>query len=82
MPLCVHPQVRSDLFKLTYTVRRPRAERADSIGIWMELLTMLVWLSVITNTFLFGFTTEQMATVFPEWFDHVESLELGGMTGR
>jgi hypothetical protein len=46
----------------------------------MELLPGLVWLSVITNTFLFGFTTEQMATVFPDWFDHVEG-NLGGLTG-
>jgi len=39
--------------------------RASSIGVWSQLLSNMVWLSVLTNVFLFGFTTDQIFKVFP-----------------
>ncbi|OQR84515.1 anoctamin-8-like [Achlya hypogyna] len=74
-------EIKSDQFKLIYLLKRPSVERATSIGIWQAILTGLVWLSVVTNVFLFGFTTDQLAHVRPAWFTTiaVDDAAFGGV---
>ncbi|RHY23676.1 hypothetical protein DYB32_009094 [Aphanomyces invadans] len=74
-------ELKADQFKLLFVHQRPRVHRVGSIGIWQTILTGLVWLSVITNVFLFGFTTEQMMIWFPSYFDtkHVDDAIFGGV---
>ncbi|KPI88648.1 hypothetical protein ABL78_2252 [Leptomonas seymouri] len=62
-------EVRSDLFKLCYVVRRPTPrlglkENATLCGV-MRAFAMA---AVITNTFLLAFTSHQMARWFPDYF--------------
>ncbi|CAG8670242.1 9449_t:CDS:2 [Funneliformis caledonium] len=42
-------ELRSDAIKLCVHTRRPIPCRADSIGPWLENLSLLIWLSAITN---------------------------------
>ncbi|RIA88636.1 calcium-activated chloride channel-domain-containing protein [Glomus cerebriforme] len=42
-------ELRSDAIKMCVHTRRPIPCRADSIGPWLENLTLLTWLSAITN---------------------------------
>ncbi|KAG9306899.1 hypothetical protein G9A89_002568 [Geosiphon pyriformis] len=42
-------ELRSDAIKLCVHTRRPIPARADSIGPWLDNLTMITWLSSITN---------------------------------
>lgn len=77
-------EVKSDLFKLTYVTQRPIVQRQDDIGIWLSILSTLVWLSVLTNVFLFGFTSEQLYLLMPSYYDiqgidkdHTHVLALG-----
>jgi len=42
-------ELRSDAIKICVHTRRPIPYRADSIGPWLENLTLLTWLSAITN---------------------------------
>ncbi|CAK4703945.1 unnamed protein product [Aphanomyces euteiches] len=74
-------ELKADQFKLLFVSRRPHVHRVGSIGIWESILTGLVWLSVLTNVFLFGFTTEQMTMWFPSYFKsvHVDDVAFGGV---
>lgn len=53
-------EMKSDLFKLTFVVRRPDVVRARHIGTWIRVLEALVYCSVVSNVFLFGFATTHM----------------------
>jgi hypothetical protein len=61
-------EFRSDIFKLTSTTRRPIAEEARNIDPWVEILTVIVWMSALTNVAVMGFTSEQLKTIFPNMF--------------
>jgi hypothetical protein len=52
-----------DMFKLCWVVRRPLPEQVSDIGTWATVLVGMAWLSIITNSFIFAFTTEQARTV-------------------
>lgn len=45
-------ELRSDAFKITVHHRRPVPVRTDTIGPWLEALTILTWLSALTNSAL------------------------------
>jgi hypothetical protein len=61
-------ELRSDGFKLCFLMRRPRVIRAAGIGIWLQLMQCIGALSVITNCFIFSFSSEQLETFIPRWF--------------
>merc|ERR1711862_591624 len=74
-------EIKNDLFKLAYVVRRPETVRTASIGTWQIVLQGMVWLSIMTNVFIFAFTTEQMMQVFPSLFEvsyNEDEVDLGG----
>ena len=60
---CVLLEVKSDIFKIFWVTRKPNPRPVANIGMWLNILTALAWLSIITNIFLFAFTTEQMMQV-------------------
>ena len=66
--MCNLIEVRSDAFKLAFICQRPRAMRAKNIGMWGAVLTAQVWLSALTNCFLFGFSSMQMMQWIPHLF--------------
>lgn len=81
--ICNFIEIKSDLFKLTYVVRRPDAIRTSSIGTWLTVMQGMVWISIMTNVFIFAFTTEQMMQLFPNMFtvsysDEVNDVDFGG----
>jgi len=61
-------EARSDMFKLLFLCRRPIVRRAKSIGVWFKVLTAMMVLSMATNCFLIGFSSEQLATWVPEMY--------------
>lgn len=62
-------EARSDLFKLLFICRRPVVRRARNIGVWFKVLSVMMVLSMATNCFLIGFSSEQLATWVPEMYD-------------
>ncbi|EQC29532.1 hypothetical protein SDRG_12781 [Saprolegnia diclina VS20] len=74
-------ELKSDQFKLIFLTQRPAIARCTTIGIWQSILGGLVWLSVLTNVFLFGFTTDQLSLFCPSWFQTipVEDAAFGGV---
>ena len=42
--------------------------RAKSIGVWFKVLTVMMVLSMATNCFLIGFSSEQLATWVPDMY--------------
>uniref|UniRef100_A0A1I8GIU1 Anoctamin n=1 Tax=Macrostomum lignano TaxID=282301 RepID=A0A1I8GIU1_9PLAT len=53
-------EVRLDAWKMVALLRRPIARRASSIGIWLQILTAISALAVVTNAVILGFTSEQI----------------------
>jgi hypothetical protein len=45
-------EARSDAFKIAVHTRRPTPVRTDTIGPWLESLSILTWLSALTNSAL------------------------------
>ncbi|KAI9440392.1 DUF590-domain-containing protein [Lactarius indigo] len=45
-------EFRSDAFKLVTHFRRPLPKRTDTIGPWLDCLSLLSWLSALTNSAL------------------------------
>jgi len=72
--VCLLIEAHSDAVKLPWSYRRPRSCRAADFGIWQGLILQTAWVSVATNSLIFGFTTCQVQTVqqhLPEWM-HVD----------
>lgn len=65
-------EVKSDGVKLAFVTRRPQIQRARNIGVWHKLIVAQTWLSILTNTIIFGFSSHQMAHWFP--WTSVDSL--------
>lgn len=53
----------SDRFKIFNLYRRPLPTRAKNIGSWKPVLTIMGLLSVVTNIFLFSFSSNQMFSI-------------------
>ncbi|XP_076443628.1 anoctamin-8-like isoform X2 [Babylonia areolata] len=47
-------EIRSDAFKLCYTLQRPFGVQVEDIGIWQDVLQMMVLIAVIVNSVLIG----------------------------
>lgn len=47
-------EIRSDAFKLCYTHKRPFGSRVEDIGIWQDVLNVMVVIAVIVNSALIG----------------------------
>ena len=67
-------EMKSDAYKLSFLYKRPIVKRVKSIGTWETVLLVQTWIAVLTNVFLFGFTSEQMLQWFPWLFDHVQVI--------
>jgi len=65
-------EIRSDLFKLSFVVRRPKPVRAPGIGIWWNFLNVIAFLSIVTNCIIFGLVSDQMIVWFPAMFKEVD----------
>jgi hypothetical protein len=61
-------ELRSDAFRLCNVVRRPAAERVGGIGGWNVLMGVQVWLSVVLNTYMMGFSSQQMLGWVPQFY--------------
>ncbi len=61
-------ELRLDAFKLTYVTMRPRPMPSSDIGTWKVLIKIIVWMSAITNCFIFCFSSMQMYQYLPEYF--------------
>ncbi|KRX16830.1 Anoctamin-3, partial [Trichinella nelsoni] len=49
-------EIRSDAYKYTVNFRRPLSSRTKDLGIWMNILTCISSLAVLTNASLIAFT--------------------------
>lgn len=78
-------EVRSDLFKMCYVVRRPTPRLGlQENGTWCGVMRVFAMAAVITNTFLLAFTSHQMARWFPEYFitnGTATALHYGSLNG-
>ena len=63
--------MKSDGFKMSFLFKRPIVRRVRNIGTWQTVLVVQTWIAVLTNVFLFGFSSEQMLQWFPWLFDHI-----------
>ncbi|XP_009585296.1 PREDICTED: LOW QUALITY PROTEIN: anoctamin-7-like, partial [Fulmarus glacialis] len=62
-----------DAHKFVCDYRRPVAERAQGIGIWLSILEAIAHLAVISNAFLIAFTSDFLPRVYYEYV-HDSSL--------
>jgi hypothetical protein len=58
-------QIRMDAFKLCQTRQRPIAEKSGSIGIWENVLQLMIVVAVITNCAMIGLTSVQLRKTLP-----------------
>ncbi|XP_065883003.1 anoctamin-10-like isoform X2 [Dysidea avara] len=61
-------ELRSDLLKLLWTYRRPYPRREKDIGIWLTVMKAMVYIGILTNCFILGFSSEQMMQWLPWLF--------------
>jgi len=60
----------SDGFRLCFLSQRPVVERAFNIhGVWIQILEFLAWFGILTNCYIFAFSSEQMEEWFPSLFN-------------
>jgi hypothetical protein len=57
-------EIRSDYFKLLFVFRRPRKLQDENIGVWLNVFKALSYCSILTNAIIFGFTSDQLETLF------------------
>jgi hypothetical protein len=65
---CNLVELYADGLKLTVLCRRPRPERASSIGGWGGCLYAIMLLSIYTNLFLASVASDQLAALAPSFF--------------
>tara|TARA_R110002050_G_scaffold49469_4_gene114969 strand:- start:3666 stop:4322 length:657 start_codon:yes stop_codon:yes gene_type:complete len=68
-------ELRSDMFKTLYVLRRPRYMKKTHIGIWYSVLSFICFFSVLTNAVLFGFTSDQVERL---WIGQDARTIIGG----
>lgn len=64
---------RADLFKLLYVYQRPKVRRASSIGVWYNVLYAMMVLSMLTNSLIVGFSSEQLAVWCPWMYETIDN---------
>uniref|UniRef100_A0A8C7WFE7 Anoctamin n=1 Tax=Oncorhynchus mykiss TaxID=8022 RepID=A0A8C7WFE7_ONCMY len=57
-------EVRLDAQKFVSQYRRPVAERAQDIGIWLDILQVITYVAVISNAFLIAFTSDFLPRLY------------------
>uniref|UniRef100_A0A4W5JQF8 Anoctamin n=1 Tax=Hucho hucho TaxID=62062 RepID=A0A4W5JQF8_9TELE len=57
-------EVRLDAQKFVCQYRRPVAERAQDIGIWLDILQVITYVAVISNAFLIAFTSDFLPRLY------------------
>ena len=63
-------ELRGDCWKLSNVCLRPKSVPSHCAGrTYTTLLATIVWISAFTNCFIFAFTSRQMATWLPQYFD-------------
>ncbi|KAM8953173.1 anoctamin-7 [Pelodytes ibericus] len=60
-------EIRLDAQKFVCEYRRPLAERAQGIGIWMSILEAITSLAVIGNAFLVAFTSDYLPRIYYQY---------------
>lgn len=80
--ICNVLELYSDIFKLSFINRRPAVHRVTDVGVWSLLVKGIVLLSIFTNLYIFCFTSEQLMTYVPSFFEVVplsseEALKAG-----
>ncbi|XP_028396374.1 anoctamin-4-like [Dendronephthya gigantea] len=60
-------EIRLDAYKFVTTYRRPRAARAEDIGIWYSILKGVVICSVLVNGFIIAFVSEFIPRLYFQW---------------
>eukprot|EP00483_Globobulimina_turgida_P009801 UN09820 len=69
-------EVWSDSFKLCFLSQRPIVERAYNIhSTWIQILQFMAWFSILTNCYIFAFSSEQME----EWFPNLFNMDIDDM---
>eukprot|EP01084_Bolivina_argentea_P069792 126927_1 len=71
-------EVWSDSFKLCFLSQRPIVERAYNIHLtWVKILQFMAWFSILTNCYIFAFSSEQMEEWFPQMFNPDNNIPQG-----
>ncbi|KAK3710543.1 hypothetical protein QZH41_009363 [Actinostola sp. cb2023] len=65
-------ETRSDLFKLLYVYQKPLVKRVSSIGVWYNVLYLMMLLSMLTNSLIVGFSSEQLASWCPWMYETID----------
>ncbi|XP_057602509.1 anoctamin-7 [Hippopotamus amphibius kiboko] len=60
-------EIRLDARKFVRERRRPVAERAQDIGIWLHILAGITHLAVISNAFLLAFSSDFLPRAYYRW---------------
>ncbi|XP_074072956.1 anoctamin-7-like [Macrotis lagotis] len=63
-------EIRLDAHKFVCEYRRPVAERAQGIGVWLLILETMAHLSVIVNAFLIAFTSDFLPRLLYQYEHH------------
>uniref|UniRef100_A0A4X2L7R0 Anoctamin n=1 Tax=Vombatus ursinus TaxID=29139 RepID=A0A4X2L7R0_VOMUR len=63
-------EIRLDAHKFVCEYRRPVAERAQGIGVWLLILETMAHLSVIINAFLIAFTSDFLPRLLYQYEHH------------
>jgi len=73
---------RSDTVKLCVLLQRPIPKRSSNTGVWEYVLVCQAWLAVLSNVLLFGFASDQLAVLVPEWFEIVGTHSRRGVSSH
>ena len=60
-------EMRSDAFKLCHISQRPPAHKAGGIGVWLNVLSLLSMMAVLTNCVHLALTTDSFEALFGGW---------------
>ena len=61
----------------SYVSRRPNiVQRMNNMNLtWIFILKFMGWFAILSNCFIFAFTSEQMEEWFPSFFENVSSSQ-------
>jgi hypothetical protein len=70
-------EIRVDLYKFLKLYRRPFVENADAIGAWQKIITMIVFLSTVSNSVIIAFTSISLEEYFLQYTQNLVAWKLG-----
>eukprot|EP00127_Corallochytrium_limacisporum_P001754 Clim_evm8s78 gene=Clim_evmTU8s78 len=68
-------EVRQDMTKLLYAVRRPRPNLVPDIGSWMPLLSITAALAQFTNSYIFAFGNKYVDDWYESLYAYIEGTD-------